>query len=89
MDISTYLDSECTAASLAAKLNIAASLISQWKNGIRPIPDERCPEIEFATSGAVTCEELRPDVTWHRVPDANWPNPAGRPLVDHFSKKAA
>ena len=74
---------------MAAKLNIAASLISQWKNGIRPIPDERCPEIEFATSGAVTCEELRPDVTWFRVPDENWPNPAGRPLVDHFSKKAA
>ena len=30
----------------------------------RPIPAERCPEIEKATGGAVRCEELRPDVDW-------------------------
>lgn len=26
------------------------------------IPAERCPDIERATQGAVTCEELRPDL---------------------------
>ena len=26
------------------------------------IPAERCPDIERATNGAVTCEELRPDL---------------------------
>ncbi|MDT4679101.1 transcriptional regulator, partial [Escherichia coli] len=25
---------------------------------------ERCPAIEKATGGAVTCEELRPDIDW-------------------------
>jgi DNA-binding transcriptional regulator YdaS (Cro superfamily) len=39
-------------------------LISQWRNGIRPIPAERCPAIERATGGVVRCEDLRPDVDW-------------------------
>ncbi len=39
-------------------------LISQWKTGVRRVPAERCPAIEQATDGAVTCEELRPDVLW-------------------------
>lgn len=39
-------------------------LLSQWKNGGRQVPAERCPQIERATGGAVRCEELRPDVAW-------------------------
>ena len=27
-------------------------------------PAEHCPLIERATSGAVTCEQLRPDIEW-------------------------
>lgn len=88
MNIGTYLSTVCSAANLAAKITVAPSLISQWKNGVRPIPDDRCPAIEFATAGAVTCEELRPDLVWVRVPDTAWPHPGGRPLVDHYKKAA-
>lgn len=52
------------AIALGRDMGISPSLISQWANGIRPVPTERCPEIEKATSGLVTCEELRPDVDW-------------------------
>lgn len=68
MDINTYLSSTETAASLARKLGISPVLVSQWRNGIRPIPIERCPDIERATEGAVTRRDLRPD-DWQRI----WP----------------
>lgn len=44
--------------------------------------------IERESSGAVICEDLRPDVSWLRVPDAKWPHPEGRPLVDHAARIA-
>lgn len=52
-----------------------------WLNG-RNVPPARCPAIERATAGRVTCEELRPDVRWQRVPDPAWPHPDGRPCLD-------
>lgn len=64
MDLITYLATHESAADLARKLKINPALISQWRNRVRPIPPERCPSIERATDGAVTCEELRPDVDW-------------------------
>lgn len=70
-------------SAIARALGITRAAVSQWATGVRPIPEERCPAIECATSGAVTCEELRPDVSWVRVLDAAWPHPKGRPLVDH------
>jgi hypothetical protein len=54
--------------------------VIEWRK--RGIPADRCPAIERATSGAVTCETLRPDVTWSRIPDPSWPHPAGRPVID-------
>ena len=54
--------------------------VIEWRK--RGIPADRCPAIERATSGAVTCETLRPDVAWARIPDASWPHPAGRPVID-------
>ncbi len=39
-------------------------LLSQWANGVRRTPAERCPAIERATGGLVRCEDLRPDVEW-------------------------
>jgi len=54
--------------------------IHQW--AFRPdkqVPAERCPAIERATGGAVTCEELRPDVDWQFIranPRENPNNPA-------------
>jgi len=51
-------------SALARLLGVAPPTVSQWASGVRPIPAERCPAIEKATGGAVTCEELRPDVDW-------------------------
>ena len=36
--------------------------VQQWR--LSSVPAERCPDIEAATNGVVTCEELRPDVNW-------------------------
>ena len=52
-------------AKLASKIGVTASAVSQWISGHRRVPAERCPQIERATSGAVRCEDLRPDVPWH------------------------
>jgi len=49
---------------LAVMLGVTPATVNQWISGIRPIPAERCPAIERATAGAVTCEDLRPDVDW-------------------------
>lgn len=61
--------------------------VQQWR--ISGVPVEHCPSIEYATSGAVTCESLRDDVAWVRVADKSWPHPKGRPLVDHSVKLGA
>lgn len=52
---------------MARVLDISPQMVTQWKDGTRPIPAERALEIERATGGAVTCEELRPDVDWSRA----------------------
>ncbi len=64
MNLNAYLSTAMTAACLAETIGISPVLVSQWRNGHRPIPAERCPAIERATGGAVRCEELRPDVDW-------------------------
>lgn len=46
------------------------------------VPAEHCPAIERGTGGQVTVGELRADVNWLRVPDAEWPHPEGRPCID-------
>lgn len=37
--------------------------VEHWLKSKR-VPSDHCPAIERATNGAVTCEELRPDVDW-------------------------
>ena len=32
----------------------------------RPLPLERCLQVERATNGLVRCEDLRPDIDWSR-----------------------
>ena len=39
--------------------------------------------------GDCTCEAMRPDVSWVRIKDKDWPHPKGRPLVDHTMKVGA
>jgi DNA-binding transcriptional regulator YdaS (Cro superfamily) len=53
-----------SATALAQRLGVTPAAVGQWKSGERRVPAERCPEIERATSGAVRCEDLRPDVAW-------------------------
>ncbi len=47
---------------LAACLSVTPAFVHQWVRGIRRVPVGRCPAIEQATEGAVTCEQLRPDM---------------------------
>jgi DNA-binding transcriptional regulator YdaS (Cro superfamily) len=51
----------CAVASI---VGVKPPTVTQWINGDRQVPIERCPAIERATNGAVTCEELRPDFDW-------------------------
>ncbi|MCU0920183.1 MAG: helix-turn-helix domain-containing protein [Burkholderiaceae bacterium] len=53
---------------LGRALGCPPQLVSQWCRKVRPVPLDRCPDIERATSGAVTRRDLRPD-DWHRI----WP----------------
>lgn len=51
-------------AAIAAICGVSKGAVNQWKDEGRRIPAEHCPLIERATSGAVRCEDLRPDVSW-------------------------
>lgn len=63
-----------TQEALADYLEVEQTTVSAWGRGDRPVPAERCPQIEEGTraqaakkrdgSLIVTCEELRPDVKW-------------------------
>lgn len=68
MDLIAYTKTN-TQSRLAAKLRVTPAVISQWIAGVRPVPVPRALEIERITHGRVTCEELRPDLKWHRLPD--------------------
>ena len=56
------LDKPGVRALIMAALNVSQQVISNWKT--RDVPAEHCPAIEFATSGQVRCEDLRPDIAW-------------------------
>lgn len=64
MNLSEYLSRPGAVVSLARSIGIDPPQVSQWKNGVRRVPAERCPDVERATGGAVRCEDLRPDVDW-------------------------
>lgn len=68
MDLRTFITEKTTFTDFAKALGVPAPLLSQWTatdlTKRRQVPAERCPEIEKATAGAVTCEELRPDIDW-------------------------
>lgn len=77
------------ATRLAAAIDRSPQFVSQLVRGERAPPPDRCPAIERATGGQVTCEELRPDVRWQRVPDPDWPHPDGRPCIDVAAPREA
>ena len=47
-------------AKLARALNIAPMAVSKWKT--KGVPPQRALEIERITSGAITRQDLRPDL---------------------------
>ncbi len=65
MDLSSYVKKQRgRGAEIAQHLGLSPVLVTQWALKRRQVPAERCPDIEQATNGQVTCEELRPDVNW-------------------------
>lgn len=56
------------AANLARKLEVSPQAIHAWKKSKRPVPVDRCAQIERITQGVVTRKELRPD-DWEKI----WP----------------
>lgn len=62
---------ENSKANLARRVGVTPAMVWQWENGIRPVPATRCAAIEQATGGAVTRQELRPDVFGEPQPIAN------------------
>lgn len=67
MNLDQYL-SDKNAADLARALGISPVLVSQWRKATRPVPIERCTQIETATGGQVSRKDLRPH-DWMRI----WP----------------
>jgi DNA-binding transcriptional regulator YdaS (Cro superfamily) len=49
---------------LAGALRVTPGLVSQWKQGVRPVKVDRCVEIELATGGQVMRWDLRPNDWW-------------------------
>ncbi|MDP9893214.1 DNA-binding transcriptional regulator YdaS (Cro superfamily) [Variovorax boronicumulans] len=65
MKLSEYVDgARGRQTALAIALGCQSQLVWQWSRNVRRVPAEKCPAIERATSGAVRCEDLRPDVAW-------------------------
>ncbi|MEK8025021.1 transcriptional regulator [Pseudaquabacterium rugosum] len=64
-------------AAVARMAGVRMPTVSGWRGRI---PALRCPAIERESGTPV--EELRPDVTWARIPDPTWPHPDGRPCID-------
>lgn len=74
MKLIEYVKGRGSQRDLADKIGITPVLISQWANELRPVPPERCVEIERATAGQVSRKDLRPD-DWHKI----WPELAVAP----------
>ena len=67
---------------IALQLDLSLQYVYQVTTGRGKLAPERCPAAERATAGRIPVEWLRADVSWTRVPDPDWPHPAGRPLID-------
>ena len=68
MDLKTYL-SDRTQKEFAQSLGVSQGLVSQWVRGRCKVSFEYCQAIERVTDGAVTWQELRPDLVdfWRQV----------------------
>jgi len=87
MEIRNILEIAEVRAAISSALGVSQQVMTNWKQ--RGIPEERCPDVERATNGKYTVEEMQPAVKWCRIKDKSWPHPKGRPLMDVASKEAA
>lgn len=83
MQLRTYLNSapRGTAVELARAVEVSPVMVTQWANGVKAVPTERCLAIERATGGKVTRADLRPSDFWLIWPDL--------PAPKHSKRKAA
>lgn len=68
MRLNEYLRKRGDNVNLAKRINAHVQDISDWKQGLRPVPVRHCVAIERATGGAVTRKDLRPN-DWQDI----WP----------------
>lgn len=52
---------------LARRLDVSRAFVSQLCTGARPVPIKVAIAIERETAGAVTVEQLRPDIDWSLI----------------------
>lgn len=52
---------------LANSLGVTPQAVCFWRDDKRKVPADKCPLIERVTVGAVSCEQLRPDVDWNYI----------------------
>ncbi len=70
-------------AAVARLRGVTVQAVCFWRDGRRPTPPELCADLEQATAGKFSCEQLLPTGQWVRMPDPAWPwHPEGRPLWD-------
>lgn len=63
MDLRTYIEKLSGGQTeFARKLGVSQGLVWQWLDGRTRVTAERAVEIETATAGEVTRQELRPDL---------------------------
>ena len=85
MKLSDYLKRRGAAVELSLKMNISPVLLSMYKNNKRSIPTKLGAQIETATDGKVTREEMFPE-TWHIYwPELKNRNKHGIQGVNHES----
>lgn len=56
-----------TQAQLARSINVTKQAVTFWMNGSRTPSAETAIDIERATRGLVTVEDIRPDIDWKVV----------------------
>lgn len=71
MDLKTYIEDRERRRILAAEIGTTEDYLYQLGSGWRgrKVQAQDCPRYEAATGGLVTCEELRPDLSWQRGED--------------------
>lgn len=76
-------------SAIASAVDLNEQYLYQCFTGRRKLPPKYAPGIELASAGRITCEQLRDDLVWVRVPDATWPHAEGRPCLDFAALPAA